>query len=84
MQEYVKVQALNNAVEAGLLEVELTKRRIPHLIVSFHDSAYDGLFQSQKGWGVVKAPCEYENEIKAIYRDLSSRDWEPVQEDDDL
>lgn len=77
MEEYVKVQALSNAVEASLLDAVLTERGIPHVMVSFHDSAYDGLFQAQKGWGIVKAPREYEDEIKAIYEDLAKREWEP-------
>lgn len=81
MDEYVKVQALNNAVEASLMDAVLNKRGIPHLIISFHDSAYDGLFQAQKGWGVVKAPKEFEDEIKSIYRDIASREWEPLNDE---
>jgi hypothetical protein len=81
MEEYVKVQALSNAVEASLLDSVLTERGIPHVMVSFHDSAYDGLFQAQKGWGIVKAPREYEDEIKAIYEDLAKREWEPPTDD---
>lgn len=81
MEEYVKIQALSNAVEASLLDSVLTERGIPHVMVSFHDSAYDGLFQAQKGWGIVKAPREYEDEIKAIYEDLAKREWEPPTED---
>ena len=77
MDEYVKVQALSNAVEASLMDSLLNERGIPHLIVSFHDSAYDGLFQAQKGWGVVKAPKEFEGEIKAIYAEISKSEWEP-------
>lgn len=81
MEEYVKIQALSNAVEASLLDSVLTERGIPHVMVSFHDSAYDGLFQAQKGWGIVKAPREYEDEIKAIYEDLAKREWEPPTDD---
>ena len=42
----------------------------PHRIRSYHDSAYDGIFQAQKGWGVVLAPPEYQEEIQSIYQDL--------------
>jgi hypothetical protein len=83
MDEYIKVQALGNAVEASLLDSVLSERGIPHLIVSFHDSAYDGLFQAQKGWGIVKAPREFEDEIKAIYEDIAEHGWEPPVEDVD-
>jgi hypothetical protein len=77
MDEYVKVQSLSNAVEASLVDAVLNERGIPHLIISFHDSAYDGLFQAQKGWGIVKAPREFEDEIKAVYEDISKHEWEP-------
>jgi outer membrane protein assembly factor BamE (lipoprotein component of BamABCDE complex) len=83
MEEFVKVQTLSNAIEASLMDSVLTERGIPHLIVSFHDSAYDGLFQAQKGWGVVRAPKDYENEIKTIYKDISSHEYElPPDEGD--
>ncbi len=77
MGGFVKVQTLDNAVEAGLMDSVLKERGIPHLIVSFHDSAYDGLFQTQKGWGVIRAPKEFEGEIKAIYEDISSGEHLP-------
>jgi hypothetical protein len=82
MDEYVKVQTLNNAVEASLVDAVLNERGVPHLIVSFHDSAYDGLFQAQKGWGIVKAPKEFEEEIKAVYKDISEREWEPPTDEE--
>ncbi len=83
MDEYVKVQTLSNAIEASLVDSELSERGIPHIIVSFHDSAYDGLFQAQKGWGVVKAPKEFEDEIKAVYKDISGHEWEPPADETD-
>jgi hypothetical protein len=63
---YKKIVSLNNALEAQLVEKLLNERGIPHRIRSFHDSAYDGLYQAQKGWGRVEAPEEYEDEIKAL------------------
>jgi hypothetical protein len=33
------------------------------MIRSFHDSAYDGLFQTQMGWGALVADEELEEEI---------------------
>jgi hypothetical protein len=66
------VVVLENEVEARLLESVLNERHIPHVIVSYHDSAYDGLYQLQKGWGYVEAPERYESLIKSIHRDLVS------------
>ena len=59
-------------MEARLLESVLSERGIPHVIVSYHDSAYNGVFQLQKGWGYVEAPEQFESQIKAIARDLST------------
>ncbi len=70
-KDYQKILELDNETEAGLIETELKKRKIPHNIHSYFDVAFDGIFQMQKGWGVIEAPGEYKNEIKKIYEDLS-------------
>ncbi len=75
MDEFKRILVLENEIEARLLESVLKERNIPHRIRSYHDSAYDGIFQAQKGWGVVLAPSEYEEEIQSIYADL------PLEED---
>ena len=70
MRGYKKIVELNNEVEAKLIESVLIERDIPHLIRSYHDSAYDGLFQAQMGWGHLEAPARYEEEIAQICNDL--------------
>ncbi|MGD2127429.1 MAG: hypothetical protein PVG99_15230 [Desulfobacteraceae bacterium] len=70
MEEYVKAAILENEIEAQLLDSILAERRIPHLMRSYYDTAYDGLFQTQKGWGFVSAPASYEAEIKEILAEL--------------
>jgi len=70
MEDFKKILILENEIEAGLLDSVLNERNIPHRIQSYHDSAYDGIYQAQKGWGVVLAPPEYEEEIQSIYEDL--------------
>ncbi len=66
MQDYIKIAILENEVEARLIESILKEREIPHMLRSYHDTAYDGLFQTQKGWGEIRAPEFYEEEILAI------------------
>jgi len=83
MDRYRKVVVLENEVEATLMEKILSEREIPHLIRSYRDSAYDGLFQAQKGWGHVEAPDEYRDEVKEIHRDLSSGIVEEENADSD-
>jgi hypothetical protein len=64
------IATLDNEVQAGLLEAVLSDRNIPHLMQSYHDSAYDGIFQVQKGWGAVLAPPGFKAEILAVLEDV--------------
>lgn len=66
MEAYVKVTGLENIVEAQLMVSILEEKGIPHRIRSFHDTAYDGLFQFQKGWGEIFAPPALKDEILDI------------------
>jgi len=63
---FIKITTLENVIEAQVLEEVLDERKIPFRIRSFHDTAYDGLFQLQKGWGEIYAPPEHEGEIIGI------------------
>jgi hypothetical protein len=69
----VRITDLNNEFEAKFLEEILTEKKIPHLIRSYHDSAYDGLWQMQSSWGHIEAPEEYRQEILDIYNELSQQ-----------
>ena len=70
MSHYEIILVLQNEVEASHLEAILNEHNIPHFIKSYHDLAYNGLFQFQKGWGQVEAPPEYRDDIIEIYHDL--------------
>lgn len=67
----VKVLLFNNEFEAKLLDEILNEKNIPHLIRSYHDSVYDGLWQMQSSWGLIEAPEEYREEIIQIYSQMS-------------
>ena len=71
MSKSVKILIFKNEIEAMLLDEILSEKKIPHLIRSYHDSAYDGLWQSQAGWGHLEAPEEHEKEILQIYSEMS-------------
>lgn len=43
-----------NEAEANVIKSVLEEHGIYAEIKSFHDTAYDGLFQSQYGWGVIR------------------------------
>jgi hypothetical protein len=72
MNEYTKVTLLDNEFEAQLLESILTERGVPHLLRTYHDTAFNGLFQAQKGWGHVSAPAGYHDEIREVIDDIRS------------
>jgi hypothetical protein len=67
----VKILVFRNEIEAMLLKEILTEKNIPHIIRSYHDSALDGLWQTQSSWGHVEAPEEYKEEILQIYNGMS-------------
>ena len=66
MDDYIKITVLENTIEAQLIDSILSEKNIPHRIRSFHDTAYDGLFQFLKGWGKLYAPLKLKGEILEI------------------
>lgn len=71
MGKPVKILVFENEIEANLLNSLLNERAIPHMIRSYHDSVYDGLWQSQSGWGHLEASEEFEAEIMQIYMEMN-------------
>ena len=69
-EEYVRILLLSGEIEALTLEQRLLEEGIPYRIRSYHDLAYDGLFQLQKGWGHLEAPEEYRERIKRIHGEM--------------
>lgn len=80
MERFDKIAAVENEIEAISLREELEERRIPHIVQSYHDSAYDGLFQFFSGWGHVEAPVEHREEILAVLVALRERSAEQHDE----
>jgi hypothetical protein len=71
MSAPVKILTFSNEFEAMLLDGLLTEKNIPHIIRSYHDSALDGLWQTQTSWGHLEAPEEYTKEILEIFNTMS-------------
>ena len=67
MDRYKKILTIENEIEATLLKKLLDEAEIPYVLKSYYDSALDGLYQTQKGWGYIEAPEKYEQEIWRIY-----------------
>ena len=59
-----------NAAEAKALESLLRQHGIASQVLSFHDTAYDGLFQAQYGWGIIRvAEVDYAKAAEIV------REW---------
>ncbi|HOO98049.1 MAG TPA: hypothetical protein PLV06_11030 [Bacteroidales bacterium] len=71
MKMTVKILVLRSEVEARLLSGLLEQRNIPHMLKSFHDSAYDGVWQTDTSWGALYSYNEYKDDITRIYDEMS-------------
>jgi hypothetical protein len=63
---FVKVATVDNKFEADVLTNTLQKECIPVMIRSFHDTAYDGIYIPQKGWGIILVPAEDKDKAEEI------------------
>ena len=66
-----KIAVLDSLVQAKTLEAVLKDQGIPHVLKTYHDSAYDGLFQGSMGWGHIEASEENESRILDVLATLS-------------
>lgn len=70
----VRVGTMDSEVEANALDAALQAEEIPHMVQSFYDAAYDGVFQQQKGWGVMLAPAPHVTRAKELLESLRRGD----------
>ena len=76
---FVKIATVENKFEADVLTNTLKKECIPVMVRSFHDTAYDGIYIPQKGWGIILVPAEHKDkaeEIIAAVKDTITEDTE--------
>jgi len=73
-KEFIKISVLESAIEAQVMEAILKEENIAYRIRSFHDTAYNGLFQFQKGWGELFALSAYKNKINEILENIRNQD----------
>ena len=65
-----RILILSSEVEAITIKEILDSNEIPHIIRSYHDSALDGIFQNQYGWGVLEADEKDEVKILDLVKDI--------------
>ena len=93
---FISIHTLSNRFEADLLIGALEHEQIPAFLRSFEETPYDGLFVSQRGWGLIMVredladqarrviqPLIDELRTKKLYDDPSQIDpmlWERLRE----
>jgi hypothetical protein len=50
---YEKLRTVQNRFEGELLSAALERAGVDFFLRTFEDTAYDGLFVAQEGWGVL-------------------------------
>jgi hypothetical protein len=79
-RKWKRVAVLNSEVEAERLDVELENLKIPHVLVTYSDSALDGLYQVARGWGHVEAEAQHEGTIRSLLEDVRGGKLEETPE----
>jgi hypothetical protein len=65
-----KLITLDNRFQADLLTDAFAKAEIPFLVREYKDTAYNGLFVTQKGWGTVMVEESKWEEAKTMAEEL--------------
>ena len=65
-QDMVRIHTVENRFEADLLVQALRQDNIPVLLRRFEETAYDGLFVTQMGWGALLVPGDYEEAAASV------------------
>ena len=72
MSQWVKAGIVETRFEGDRVSKALEEAGIPYLIKSFMDTAYNGLYVPQKGWGAVLVPEESSEEGRRIISDVKN------------
>ena len=71
-EKLIKISIVDNPIESALFKSTFENLDIPFIIKEYHDSAYDGIFESVKGWGEIYSTEKYKNQILEIIDTLRS------------
>jgi hypothetical protein len=83
MARWVKAGIVDNRFEGDRVSQVLNEAEIPFLIKSFLDTAYDGLYVPQKGWGAVMVPEEFEDEAQGVISEVKKSFKEEGEDETD-
>ncbi len=68
--EFVSVHTIANQFEADILKSALEEENIPVIVRCFHDTAYDGIYIPQKGWGRLMVPARLKEKSESLIKDI--------------
>lgn len=68
----IPVHTLKNQIEAQVIELALKEAGLKFVIRTFSDSAYNGIFVPQMGYGQVLIDEKSKSEAEEIIRSLES------------
>ena len=67
---WIKAGIVENRFEGDRISQSLQEAGIPFMVKSFLDTAYNGLYIPQKGWGMVLVPETYVEEAESIISEV--------------
>lgn len=67
---FVNIKTLEDQFESDIIKDILEKNDIPVIVKCFRDTSFDGIFESQKGWGVIMVPDEFRKRANDIIKDI--------------
>jgi len=72
MVRWGKAGIVENRFEGDRIRQALEEAQIPYMIKSYLDTAYDGLYIPQKGWGAVMVPEELREKAERIILEVKT------------
>lgn len=72
-RDLVRVHTVENRFEADLLIQSIQQEGIPVLLRRFEETAYDGLFVAQMGWGAIFVPADFEEAARGLIEGILDR-----------
>ena len=82
MSRWVKAGVVESRFEGDRVTQTLKEAEIPFLIKSFLDTAYDGLYIPQKGWGAVMVPEKFREEAERMISEVK-KSFQKEEKDED-
>lgn len=69
-EAFVAVKVAESAFEADRFKAALEQEGFTVMVRTFQDTAYDGIYVAQKGWGYVEVPQTEQERAERIVKEL--------------